>query len=71
MEQELIRQAPVAAAVAAIVALFLRHIADQRNKDRKMWENHLSESVQAQTRTASALEQVSHELRLMADRLLR
>ena len=36
---------PAAVAVIATVGLFLRHIADQRDKDRTMWTNHLSTVV--------------------------
>ena len=36
---------PAAGAVIATVGLFLRHIADQRDKDRTMWTNHLSTVV--------------------------
>ena len=36
---------PAAGAVIATVGLFLRHIADQRDKDRDLWMNHLSTVV--------------------------
>ena len=34
-----------AGAVIAVVAMFLRHIASERNSDRLLWENHLSGTV--------------------------
>jgi len=57
-----------AGAVILVVREFLRHIAGQRRLDRETWENHLSDSIKAQQRTADVLDRLADEVRGVRER---
>ena len=60
---ELLANVPAAAAVIVTVGLFLKHITDQRDKDRNLWENHLSSSVKALTELTDIVKTMRDEIR--------
>ncbi|MGI0015144.1 MAG: hypothetical protein ACREBU_17155 [Nitrososphaera sp.] len=65
-----------AAGVVVVVSMFLRATADERRLDRETWVNHLSKTVEMQSkqienqaRTAGALDLIANELRRISERL--
>ncbi len=50
MDPLLLPNLSAATGVIAVVALFLRHIAAEREKDRQVWANHLSQLSEGQVR---------------------
>ena len=63
MSDMLVANVPAAAAVIVTVGLFLRHIAEQRNKDRDLWANHLSSSVRALTELTDIIKTLRDDIR--------
>src|SRR5690242_16921844 len=58
---------PAAVAVIVTVALFLRHITEQRKEDRLTWSNHLSQSIAVQAETARNLGALATALAVMQE----
>ena len=63
MPSELLANAPAAAAVIVTVGLFLRHMASERDKDRTLWENHLSSSVRILQEMKDTLKELRDDVR--------
>lgn len=63
MPDQLISDVSAAAAVIATVGLFLRHIAEQRDKDRDLWTNHLSATVAVLTELKSIVKELRDDIR--------
>ncbi len=67
---------PAAIAVIVMAGLFLKHISEQRkedrialagqrNLDRVVWENHLSQSIAVQSKTAEMLGDLVASIKIM------
>lgn len=54
---------PAAAAVIVTVALFLRHIKGENERNRLTWENHLSKAIDTQVSTTKVLTDLVAEVR--------
>lgn len=63
MPSELLANAPAAAAVIVTVGLFLRHMSEQRNKDRTLIENHLSSSVKVLAELTQIVKDMRDDIR--------
>ena len=63
MPSELLANAPAAAAVIITVGLFLRHMSEQRNKDRTLIENHLSSSVKVLAELTQIVKDMRDDIR--------
>ena len=60
----LILNLPVAVAMITITKLLLDYFSSEKAKDRLLWENHLSKSVEVQSRTAEILTVLSTKIDL-------
>lgn len=63
MERELLINIPIAFAMLLVVREFLAHMGKQRDKDRVLWENHMSKSVEGQAKITVLLETLIDEVR--------
>ena len=63
MPSELLVAVPSAAAVIFTVKLFLQHMASERDKDRTLWENHLSSSVRILQEMKDTLKELRDDVR--------
>lgn len=52
-----------AASVIVVVKLFLDHITRERQKDRELWSNHLSQVVESLNKVAMRLEILAERLK--------
>lgn len=63
MPNELLANVPAAAAVIITVGLFLRHMSEQRDKDRTLIENHLSSSVKVLAELTQIVKDMRDDIR--------
>jgi len=76
---DILKALDIPASLAAILILVYWFLNDRRKDraqqaaretaERELWDNHLSKSIEQQAKTATILEQVVRELRLLSDRL--
>lgn len=60
--ESLVTNLPVAAAIILVVAMFLSFIRQEREKDREMWTNHLSEVSESLHKITISLEKLAFKL---------